>query len=63
MTKREAAIISAYTGILLGDFGEMHEYIETLFGHPVYTHEMGDENFFEKLKTLSKPDFLSIKIV
>lgn len=63
MTKREAAIVSAYTGILLGEFGEMHKYIETLFGRPVFTHELGDERFFEKLKTLSKPDFLAIQVV
>lgn len=28
MTKREAAIVSAYTGILIGSFSDMHEYVE-----------------------------------
>ena len=63
MTKREAAIVSAYTGILLGEFGEMHKYIETLFGRPVFTHELGNERIFEEIKTLSKPDFLAINVV
>lgn len=63
MTKREAAIVSAYTGILLGEFGEMHKYIETLFGRPVFTHELGNERIFEEIKTLSKSDFLAINVV
>lgn len=28
LTKREAAIISAYTGFMIGEFSEMHKYIE-----------------------------------
>lgn len=28
MTKQEAIIVSAYTGFLMCDFGDMHEYIE-----------------------------------
>ena len=32
MTKREAAIVSAYTGVLIGDFNEMHRYIEEIMG-------------------------------
>lgn len=40
MTKREAAIISAYTGILIGDFNDMHKYIEEIAGCSVFTHEL-----------------------
>ena len=40
MTKREAAIVSAYTGVLIGDFDEVHKYIEELLGRPVFTHEL-----------------------
>lgn len=37
MTKYEAIVVSAYTGFLMCDFGDMHEYIEkklaVRFGH------------------------------
>ena len=35
-----AAVLSIITGRLLGDFGEMHETIEWVAGHPVWTHEL-----------------------
>lgn len=60
MTKREGAIISAYTGILCGDFNEMHRYIEELLGRPVYTHELADDKVVEEIKRLSKNDFIEI---
>lgn len=40
MTKREAAIVSAYTGIMLGKFSDMLGYIEEILGRPVHTHEL-----------------------
>lgn len=60
MTKNEAAIISAYTGILIGNFSDMHEYVENLFGHPVFTHQFADKEFMQKMKDLSYNDFLQI---
>ena len=63
MTKREAAIISAYTGILLGDFGDMHEFIEEAMGRQVFVHEMGTDAVFAEIKEASKPFFLAIEVV
>ena len=40
ITKREAAIISAYSGIMLGKWENCHKYIEEIMGRPVYTHEL-----------------------
>lgn len=60
MNKKEAAVIGAYTGILCGDFSDLHKYIEDLMGRPVFTHEMGNRSFQEELKKTSKPDFLDI---
>ncbi|MDA3876117.1 MAG: hypothetical protein PF483_03400 [Halothiobacillus sp.] len=62
MTKQEAAIVSAYTGILIGSFSDMHEYVESLFHGPVYTHQFGDKGFAGKVKEMSKDDFLSMEI-
>lgn len=60
MTKREAAVIGAYTGILVGKFSDMQTYVEGLLGRPVFTHELGDKAFTKKIKELAKPDFLDI---
>jgi len=62
MTKREAAIVSAYTGFLIGEFGDMHKYIEEIVGRPVWTHELGNRDVFNRIKELSRNDFLNIKI-
>lgn len=62
MTKREAAIVSAYTGFLLGDFGAMHEYIEEIMGRPVFTHEMGSGGVVDQIQAKAKPDFLQLVV-
>jgi hypothetical protein len=62
MTKREGAIVAAYTGVLIGDFSDMHEYVEEIMGRPVFTHEMGNEKTFKEIKKKSKHDFINIEI-
>ena len=63
MNKREAAIISAYTGIGFGGyhFSEFHKYVEEKFGHPVFTHEMANQSFWDKLKELCFDDFKALE--
>lgn len=60
MTKRECAIVSAYTGILCGDFNEFHKYVEELLGRPVWTHEFANKELMKKIKELSKEDFCNL---
>ena len=60
MTRQESAILSAFTGILLGPMDAMHEYIEKLHGRPVFTHEMGSESFAEETKKLAEKDFIEL---
>ncbi len=62
MTKKEAAIISAYTGILIGAFSDMQAYIEKLFKRPIWPYEMANKEFSEKIKNKSRQDFLSITV-
>jgi hypothetical protein len=62
ITRREAAIITSYTGIMLGNFADVQNYTEELFGHPVWTHEFGSPKVWEKLKELSRPDFLTLEV-
>ena len=60
LTKEQAAIIGAYTGILSGNFSDMHEYIEKLMGRSVWTYEMGNKEFLAELRVAAKEDFLKI---
>ncbi len=62
MNKREAAIVSAYTGILLGTFKELHKYIEEKLERPVMTHELASTSLVHDIKEATKKDFLSINI-
>jgi hypothetical protein len=60
LTKDQAAIIGAYTGIMCGPFEELHKKIEEIAGRPVFTHEMGDVGFMTEIRKLAKDEFLSI---
>jgi hypothetical protein len=62
MTRQEAAIVSAYTGILIGRFSDLHRYIETLLDRPVFTHELADNSLFDKIKAKAKKDFISLEV-
>lgn len=62
MTKREAAIVSAYTGFMLGEFSDMHRYIEGIMGRDVSYSELGDVEFAKKVRMLSHKDYISIDI-
>lgn len=60
LTKEQAAIIGAFTGILSGPFCDLQEYAEKKFGRPVWTHEFAGEKFSAKLKELAHEDFCNI---
>ena len=60
MTRREAAIVTAYTGFLIGEFVDFHEYAERVMGRQIYTHEFAKDYICEELKNKSRNDFISI---
>ena len=60
MTKEEKLIVSAYTGCLMCDFGDLHEYIEKLLGRSVWTHELGCKDIWGEIKAKCKEDFLRL---
>lgn len=60
LTKKQAVIISAYTGILCCDFSDLHKYIEQKLGRSVWTHELASEKVMSELKEKSRADFLAI---
>lgn len=59
MTDREKAIVMAHTGICMLEgkkLGVFYQYLNELYGRPVYTHELVTLDMKEK----SKPDFLQL---
>lgn len=62
MTKRECAVIMAYTGIvtLPGDFNPYYDYIAENCGRDIYTHHLLDINVINEIKEKSKADFLKL---
>lgn len=60
MTKREAAIISAYTGYLIGDINEMYKYINEIMGRTVFTHEISI--LFDEIREKAETDFKNINV-
>lgn len=60
--KEIGAIVSAYTGVVCGDFHEFHKYAEKLLGHSIWTHEFGDRDVFEEIKRKAKPDFIRLHV-
>ena len=63
MTKREAAIVSAFTGYMLGEFSDMHQYVEEIMERPVWTHEMGNKKVAQEIKDKAKTDFINLEVV
>jgi hypothetical protein len=60
LTSRQAAILGAFTGVLMGPFSEMHAYIEEIMGRPVWTHEMGSKALAKEISDRARPDFLAL---
>lgn len=60
LTKEQAAVIGAFTGIAAGPFGDIHEYAERVLGRPILTHEFASHDLWDRLKDAARADFLSL---
>lgn len=58
MTKREAIVLSAFTGTLLCDFDDYHKYVEELFGSTIFTQEL--PMLKEDIKVRAEADAMKI---
>lgn len=58
LTREQCAVISAYTGYLIGSFAAMQEYIEQILGRPVWTHEL--PSLTEEIREASRADFIAL---
>lgn len=61
MTKKEAVLVSAYTGFLLTkDFSDVCEFCQELLGRPIWTHEYADEKVQKEIQEKCKPLILEM---
>ena len=60
MTKNEKLIISAYTGVLMTNMDELHQFIEQKLGRSVWTHELAHKAVVDEIKEAVKDDFLKL---
>ena len=60
MTKYEKIVVSAYTGILMCDFNDVHKYIEEKLGGPVWAHELSKQSVWDVIQGKCKDDFMDI---
>lgn len=60
LTREQAAVIGAFTGISCGPFSDVHKKIEDLLGRPVWTHEMADKELWQEVRRLVEQEFYDI---
>ena len=61
MTKKEAVLISAYTGILLtNNFADVHKFCEELLGRPIWTHEFAFDSLHKEIQEKCKPMIIDL---
>ena len=60
LTKEQAAIIGAYTGIACGPFRDIQEYGESKLGRPISPHEAANAYLWTQLKIVCMDDFRSL---
>lgn len=60
MTKKERLIVSAYTGVLMCDMGDLQKYIEGVLGRPIWTLAFTDKGVLDEIREKTKADFLAL---
>ncbi len=61
LTKRQAAIIGAFTGYTAGPFADIHEYVDSLPGFKgIGTISFGIKAVADKISEAARADFLAL---
>lgn len=60
MNQREAAIVSAMTGVIICDWCYLWNYMEELMGRPIMLSDMDDLQ--ETIRERAKQDYLKIQV-
>ena len=63
LTKEQAVIISGFTGILCGEFSDLHADVEKRLGRGVQTFEFGIKEFIAEVKKIYEDDFIEIATI
>ena len=61
LTKEQAVILTGFTGLIHGSFGDFHQDVEKRLGRPVWTHEFASKKMKEELKELYRDDFIAMQ--
>lgn len=61
MNKKEAVLVSAYTGFLLTkNFSDVAKFCQELLGRPIWTHEFADERMQKEIQEKCRPLILKM---
>ena len=60
LTREQAAVVGAFTGVVLGPFQDIHKYAERVLKRPIVDLEFADDNVARKIQDAAEADFLSI---
>ena len=60
LTKEQAIVLTAYTGVTCCPFSDFHKECEKRFGRPIFTHEFSSEKLCEEIKEAFKADFMDM---
>jgi hypothetical protein len=60
LTREQAAIIGAYTGVSCGPFEDVHVYAEKVLDRPIWTRQFANKELMAELRAATKPDFIAI---
>ena len=61
MTRKEAILLSSYTGFLLvPDFSEVHKFCEDTLGRPIWTHEFADQDTQKEIQEKLRPRIMEL---
>ena len=60
MTRREATIVSAYTGYFIGGLDDLYKYLSELIGRSIYTHEI--PAVLDKYHSKIRQDFVMLEV-
>jgi hypothetical protein len=60
LTRRQAAIVGAFTGFAAGPFEDVQLLGDELMGYPTFTHQYGSKEFVDDLKEKARPLFVAI---
>lgn len=60
MAKQEKIIVSAYTGVLMCDVGDLRQYIQDKLGRPVWPYELARKEVQREIEDATEADFIAL---